>query len=46
MIKEIKKTSVITLKKKRVLGLTEIRIYKLVSKNQKALARKESSLIL
>ena len=33
MVKEIRKTSVIKLKKERVLGLTEIKFRKLVSKN-------------
>ena len=35
MVKEIRKTSVIKFKKRRVLGLTEIKFRKLVSKNQK-----------
>ena len=41
-LKKLKKTSLIKLEKKRVLWLTEIKIQKLVPKNQKTLAGTES----
>ena len=45
MVRKFEKTSVIKLKKKRVLRLTEIKFRKLVSKNQKHRYEKRVSLI-